>query len=109
MPEPRKLSSRLDGSSIFTFHEFPTRTLKSLILGLLLGAFWEPFGSYLASWELPGEVSWELPGEASWGGSGDVSWGLPEKYPWVPAQGKPLGGSWGRPGKVLKGLPGEAS
>ena len=52
------------GAQFSLFHQFPTRTLKSSILG----AFWEPFGSLLAPiwppWRLLGlpGASLELPG-----------------------------------------------
>ena len=61
VPEPRKLSSRLDGSSIFTFSPVPYPNPKILDFGGFLGAFWEPFGSHLASLA-PLGPPWGVPG-----------------------------------------------
>ena len=61
VPEPRKLSSRLDGSSIFTFSPVSYPNPKILNFGGFLGAFWEPFGSHLASLA-PLGPPWGVPG-----------------------------------------------
>ena len=57
-PEPRKLSSRFDGSSIFTFSQvsYPSPKLVDFgsSFGSLLGAFWLLFGLLGTPWELLG-------------------------------------------------------
>ena len=65
VPEPRKLHWRLDGSAIFTFSQISCLNPKIIDLGPLLAAFWEPFGSYLASWEFLGALRalWWAPKE----------------------------------------------
>ena len=61
VPEPRKLHWRLDGSAIFTFSLISRPNPTIVDLGALLGAFWEPFGSHLASWA-PLGAPWGVPG-----------------------------------------------
>ena len=62
VPDPRKLSSRLDGSSIFTFSLVSRPNPKIVDLGNsfgnLLGPFWLPFGLLRA---LSGPI-WEAQG-----------------------------------------------
>ena len=51
------------GAQFSHFHQFPTRTLKSSILGALLGAFWLLFGLPGPSWSsrwAPLGVLWRL-------------------------------------------------
>ena len=61
VPDPRKLSSRLDGSSIFTFSRVSYRNPKIIdygsSFGSLLGTFWLLFGLLGTPWERFGNSS----------------------------------------------------
>ena len=52
-PEPRKLHSRLDGSSIFTFSPVSYPNPKIIDFGSSFGSFWLQFGLHVAPKVVP--------------------------------------------------------